>query len=254
MKRTPLIVGHRGASRDAPENTLASFLLAFAQGADGIEADFRLSRDGQVVCIHDATTARTAGVDVTVADATLNELKLLDVGSWFGPQWAGEKIPTLDEVLAIVPPGKSIFIEVKYGAEIMPQLKKALMRPQVSLENIRLLTFDAGLAGELAVMLPGARVCLNVAYTRADTAAAWTPSRNSILDMIADNGAIGLSSEAHPTVDAAFVTTLRCMGKELFIWTVDSMSAANRYRRLGVDALMTNRPGYLVAGLFPLPE
>ena len=70
MRGTDLIA-HRGASHDAPENTLAAFRLAWEQGADGIEGDFRLSRDGEIICLHDATTRRTAGIDLVVADATL---------------------------------------------------------------------------------------------------------------------------------------------------------------------------------------
>src|SRR6185369_848081 len=90
----PMLIAHRGASRDAPENTLAAFRLAWQQGADGIEADFRLTRDGRVVCLHDASTGRTAGVDLAVAEASLEELKRLDVGGWKGARWAGERIPT----------------------------------------------------------------------------------------------------------------------------------------------------------------
>src|SRR3954447_2364486 len=87
----PLIIGHRGASFDAPENTAAAFGLAFLQGADGIEADFHLSSDGEIVCIHDATTGRTAGVDLVVAETSLKELKRLDVGLWKGREFPGER-------------------------------------------------------------------------------------------------------------------------------------------------------------------
>ena len=78
----PLLIAHRGGSREAPENTLAAFHQAWQQGADGIEADFRLTRDGRVVCLHDAGTGRTAGIDIAVAEATFAELRRLDVGSW----------------------------------------------------------------------------------------------------------------------------------------------------------------------------
>jgi glycerophosphoryl diester phosphodiesterase len=95
-----LLIAHRGASREAPENTLAAFELAWQQGADGIEADFRLTRDGRIVCLHDATTGRTAGIDLAVAGASLEELKQLDFGSWKGSVWQGEPILVLEELLA----------------------------------------------------------------------------------------------------------------------------------------------------------
>src|SRR6478672_5367982 len=103
------IIAHRGASFDAPENTLAAIRLGWDQGADGVEFDVRLSRDGQIVVIHDADTRRVANVDRLVSDQTVDELRQLDVGRWKGPQFAGERIPTLAEVLAIVPAGKTAF-------------------------------------------------------------------------------------------------------------------------------------------------
>lgn len=98
-QKIPLIIGHRGASRDAPENTLASFRLAWSHRADGIEADFRLAADGTIVCMHDATTGRTTGENLEIAAATAEELRCLDAGTWKGSAWSGAVVPTLDEVL-----------------------------------------------------------------------------------------------------------------------------------------------------------
>lgn len=84
-----LIVAHRGASKRAPGNTLPAFELAWKQGADAIEGDFRLTKDGHVVCIHDETIKRTAGADLNVAQSTLSELRKLDVGAWFDPAFKG---------------------------------------------------------------------------------------------------------------------------------------------------------------------
>ena len=102
------IVAHRGASADAPENTLAAIQLAWQQGADAAEIDVRLTVDGQLVAIHDETTLRTGSTDWKVKDHTLAELKTLDVGLWKSQQFVGEQIPTLAEVLDIVPPGKRL--------------------------------------------------------------------------------------------------------------------------------------------------
>jgi len=249
MDTTPKIIGHRGASFDAPENTLAAFRLAFEQGGDGIEGDYQLTLDGQIVCMHDATTARTAGIDLQVSGSTLKELKTLDVGSWKDRRWACERIPTLEEVLAAVPLGKWVFIELKCGAEIIPPLKEILCRSKVAMEKIRLLTFDSLLAGELTAAIPGIPVCLNVEYTHGKLDEAWAPSLDQILGMMACSGAAGLSSEANGRVDDTLVNAIRSNGKELFVWTVDSVSDAKRYQRLGVDAVMTNRPGFLKSGI-----
>ncbi len=95
---TPVIIGHRGACRYAPENTLASFKLAVEQGAPAIEFDVKLTKDNQVVVIHDPTVSRTTNGQGTVASLSLSELKQLDAGSWFSDKFKGERIPTLAEV------------------------------------------------------------------------------------------------------------------------------------------------------------
>src|SRR5262245_57354057 len=116
------IIAHRGSSFLAPENTRGAMELAWQEGADAIEGDFRLTRDGQIVCIHDASLKRTTGVDRRVEKCDLAELQSFDAGSWKGPQFAGERIPTLTEILATVPDGKRIYVEVKCGPEIVEPL------------------------------------------------------------------------------------------------------------------------------------
>src|SRR4051812_564859 len=135
------IIGHRGASYDAPENTVASFKLGWEQQADADELDIYLSKDGQVVVMHDASTKRTAGLDRKIVDQTLEELKTLDAGSWKGPQWKGEKIPTLAEALATMPEGKRFFIEIKTGPEILPALEKVLKESGKKPEQLVIIGF-----------------------------------------------------------------------------------------------------------------
>src|SRR4029079_18162257 len=102
------IIAHRGASADAPENTVASEKLGYQQGAGGGELDIHLTKDGRIVVIHDYDTKRVAGVERKVVDQTFDEIRRLNAGAW--GEWAGrgfnEKIPTLDEILAIVPKGR----------------------------------------------------------------------------------------------------------------------------------------------------
>lgn len=95
----PLIVAHRGASHDAPENTIASFKLAWSQGADAIEGDIHLSSDGKILCIHDKDTQRVAGKKLIVKNTPLAELQSLDVGEWKGEKWKGSLHPSTDTIL-----------------------------------------------------------------------------------------------------------------------------------------------------------
>ena len=241
----PLLIAHRGASREAPENTLAAFNLAWHQGADGIEADFRLTRDGRVVCLHDDSTGRTAGVDLAVAEASFDELRQLDVGGWKGARWRGERIPALEEVLTRFPAGKRLFIELKSGPELVEPLRQILTAAGVPVEQLRLLAFDAQLVARLKDRLPGIRACLNVDYRWSLRTRSWSPPRPEILATLEQSGADGLSSRAHALLDAQFVAELRQRGKEVHVWTVDSVRSAGYYRGLGVDSIMTNRPGWL---------
>jgi glycerophosphoryl diester phosphodiesterase len=240
-----LLIAHRGASREAPENTLAAFDLAWQQGADGIEADFRLTRDGRVVCLHDASTGRTAGVDLAVAEASLDELRRLDIGTWKGACWQGERIATLEEVLARLPAGKRFYIELKSGPEIIAPLREILAAAGVPFELLRLLAFDAQLVARLKEELPGMRVCLNVDFRWRMRTHHWSPDREEIQAALEQCGADGLSSQAHALLDAQLIAELHHRGKEVHVWTVDSVRNAVHYRGLGVDSIMTNRPGWL---------
>ena len=134
----PMIVAHRGSSAQAPENTLPAFQLAWEQGADAIETDFQLTKDGHIVCFHDKDTKRVNGQPLAIADATLEELRQLDMGgiqpqaseralrAWSSDQYKGTRIPTTAEVFAIVPAGKKIFIEIKCEPEIIDPLLREL--------------------------------------------------------------------------------------------------------------------------------
>jgi glycerophosphoryl diester phosphodiesterase len=121
------IVGHRGASACAPENTLSSFREALRQGAHIIELDVQLSADGHVVVFHDDRLDRTTNTQGPLTERTLVELKTLDAGGWFDPRFAGEPIPTLDEVLAWAKDRIPLFVELKYSTHPNPTLHVAVV-------------------------------------------------------------------------------------------------------------------------------
>src|SRR4051812_27528259 len=138
-----LIIGHRGASHDAPENTIASYKLAIEQGADGFEGDYWLNADGQILDLHDADTKRVAGQKLSITKDSFKELRALDIGSSKDPKWRGERIPTLEEVLDVVPAGKTVFLELKSGPEIVGPMAKVIAKSSVSPEQIVLISFKA---------------------------------------------------------------------------------------------------------------
>ena len=109
----PLIIAHRGDLSNAPENTLPAFRSAYESGADGIELDVRLTRDDQLVVFHDRGLRRIGGVRGLVSNTTLDEMRSLDAGEWFGPEFRGLRVPTLDEVFELLPSGFLINVEMK---------------------------------------------------------------------------------------------------------------------------------------------
>lgn len=130
------VIAHRGSRLKAPENTIASFQQAVADGADAIELDVQLSKDGKLVVIHDSTLERTTNGEGKVSDYTLAELKELDAGSWFDAKFSGEKIPTLQESLVWAKGKTKVDIEVKEGsaAEIEPEALMSVIR-ETGMEN-----------------------------------------------------------------------------------------------------------------------
>ena len=122
-KNDPADHDHRPSRRvaAAPENTLAAFNLAWKQGADAVEIDCHLTADGHLIVCHDGDTQRTTGRKLVIRQSTLAQLRELDAGAWKGARWAGQKLPTLAEVLDTIPENRRLLVEVKVGPEAVPR-------------------------------------------------------------------------------------------------------------------------------------
>ena len=245
-----LIIGHRGASHDAPENTLAAFRLAMEQGADGFEADFYLTADGRVICFHDKDTERLCGKKLLVSQTRFNVLRALDIGSWKGPRWKDERMPTLEEVLALVPGGKKIFIELKSGPEIVEPMARILESSSLSPPQIVIISFHADAIEASKKRLPDLRAHWLSGYKEQEDG-RLTPTKEEVAATIRRIGADGFGSKAEPEhFDAAFVEHLRDSGcREFHVWTVNEPEVAHYYQQLGAWSITTDRPGWLRARL-----
>ncbi|MFO1020936.1 MAG: glycerophosphodiester phosphodiesterase [Planctomycetales bacterium] len=240
------IVAHRGASYDAPENTLAAFRLAWEQGADAIEGDFYLTRDHQIVCSHDARTKRTAGVDLEIPKSSLTELRKLDVGAWKGEKFRGEQMPTLEEVLAIVPKGKKILIEIKCGGEIVPVLKTALAKSTLAPEQTVVICFDDKVIRETRRQIPHIKAYWLVGYKKDKETGEYKPSTESVLAKLKEIDAHGLDTQAERgVVVKEFVEKLRAAKLECHAWTINDPDLGRYFQGLGFDSITTDRPAFL---------
>ncbi|HEY0981585.1 glycerophosphodiester phosphodiesterase [Schlesneria sp.] len=240
------IVAHRGASNDAPENTLAAFQLAWEQGADAIEGDFYLTQDQQIVCIHDDKTKRTSGEDYIVSKSTFDALRKLDVGRWKDPRFTGEKIPTLSEVLATIPPGKQIYIEVKCGPEIVPFLLPVLKQSGLSPEQTVVISFNQQVIAETRRQIPEIQAYWLVGFRQNKETKVSEPSLESILQTAAEIQTQGIDLQANrDRLNDDFVKQLRDRKLSFHVWTVNAPADALHFQKLGVDSITTDRPAYL---------
>jgi glycerophosphoryl diester phosphodiesterase len=230
-------VAHRGASHLAPENTRASVELAWQLGADAVEVDIHLTKDNRIVAIHDATTERTAGAIWEVAATRSHRLRRLDVGSHKHPQFTGEPIPFLEEVLDTVPPGRRLFIEVKCGPEVLPLLNETITRSGKR-SQVTVIGFDFDTMKAAKALMPDVPVhwlCdkrLVVPYARA------------LVRKAKAGGLDGLTVH-WSGLTRRFVRAVKRADLKVHVWTVDDPARAARLRAMGVDGITTNRPGWL---------
>ncbi|MCP3691859.1 MAG: glycerophosphodiester phosphodiesterase [Planctomycetaceae bacterium] len=245
--KLPLIVAHRGASYDAPENTLAAFNLAWKQGADGIEGDFFLSQDGHLVCIHDKDTKRFTGKKLIVNDTPLAVLQQLDVGSWKNKQFASERIPTIGEVFATIPAGKKIFIELKEGARIVAPLKHAIAKSGLQEDQLVIISFHADTIAESKRQLPHIRAHWLHSYKKDKKTGKYNNDFEQIVRTLKETKADGLGTKGlREVVTDHFLKSLRKAGlQEFSVWTINEPADAQYFQGLGTVAITTDRPGYL---------
>ncbi len=240
-----IIVGHRGASHDAPENTLAAFRLAFDQGADGVEGDFYVTADQQIVCIHDKTTKRTGGESLDVANTSLEQLRRLEYGSWFNESFRGEPIPTFREVLDVIPAGKWFVIELKTGPEIVPLLKQELQRASRNDVRMLIIAFDTRTVQACKRELPEYTVHWLTGFKQQQD--AWLPTMQQVIQTVQQTGADGVGFQDVPeAIHEQAVRQLReAKIDEFHVWTIDQPTQARYFQSLGAIGITTNRPRLL---------
>lgn len=239
----PAIIAHRGASADTPENTLAAFREAWKQKADGIELDIRLTKDGSIVVIHDDSTQRTAVKNLLVRDHSLQDLRKLDAGVWKGEKWRNESIPTLVEVLDELPVGKLVYIEIKCGPEILPELARVISNSGKPAEQLRIIGFSFETLAKAKEMIPEVKVLWLVSGSKNKiTGKTVYPDLALLSEKAAAAGMAGLDLNIGFPLDAAAVTAIRAKGLTLAVWTVNDPAAAKRFAAAGVDAINTDHP------------
>lgn len=231
----PIVFAHRGASLYAPENTLSAFQTALEQGAPAMETDAKLSTDGEVVLIHDQTVNRTTNGKGRVSDFTLVELKELDAGCFFGPQFAGETIPSLREVFEVF--GKRLYYNIELTNYRTPWdnlVKKVveLVKEFHYEENVLFSSFyplELTQAKRLLPEVPLAFIEINKPVTRK--LSGWL--HQLLPDII---------EPTYTYLDEAYVQKQRGWGKRIQVYTVNRPEEIRKMVRLGVDGIISDNP------------
>jgi len=233
------VVAHRGASHACPENTLAAFRRAVQVGADVVEFDVYQTRDGHWVCMHDATCDRTSDArelfgrrDVRVDQLTLAEIQRLDVGRWFAPRFAGERVPTLAQALQAIAPAIPM-IERKGGdaAALVAELQRLDRVGDVIVQS-----FDWPWLAQVSAAEP--RLLL-----AALAGGQPTPELMRALDQTGAQ----IVHWSHGHVTRAMADQVHASGRRLCVYTVDQDVAFFGAVAIGCDLVTTNRPAHYVA-------
>ncbi len=236
----PWVIGHRGASGEAPENTLAAFRLALEQGADLIETDVHLTADGFPVAIHDHTVDRTTNGHGLVRQLTLAQIKELDAGSWFSPQHTAERILTLDELLEWAAGKTPVSIEIKNGPIYYPEIEDRVvdtLRRHDMTQSAIVISFDHG-----AIL----RIKQRCPELLAGVLFACTPVAASALALQAEANCLlpHWSNLTQEMVEEAHSNNLAVSP-----WVIDQRTELEWVLAQSIDAIATNYPGKVISWL-----
>lgn len=243
--RTVAYVAHRGESYDAPENTLESVTLAWERGNQYAEIDVHLTKDHQIVVMHDKDTGRTTNYEqvYTIAETEYSVLERLDVGQWKAPKYTGVRIPLLSRILESIPadPDKKLVIEIKPGPEIVPYLKEEILKSGRQSQVI-VISFNPDSLTAFREQMPGIAVYFlkSVPEDEKTGRRKAVPYETDLIDMACEKGFDGLDLQ-YLGITKEFVKKAHRRGLTVWVFTVDDPAAAADMIACGVDGITSNR-------------
>jgi glycerophosphoryl diester phosphodiesterase len=240
------VIAHRGFSSRAPENTLAAIREAIAIGADMAEIDVTLTADERVVVIHDETLDRTTNGSGKVADYSFDDIRNLDAGSWFAPQFAGEKVPTLEEILDTVKGRILLNVEIKSEAVDRGISDKvaAAIRDRGMTDQVIVSSFSPTALEQMHAVAPEIRTA--VLYNK-DLQRGQDPA-----EIVQSLGASAFNIRGS-RLKAEMLRSCREHGIPVGVYTVDKPRKMKRWVNKGIDGIFTNRPDRLIEVLGEAP-
>lgn len=244
-----IIVAHRGASDIAPENTRSAIILAWEMNATAVECDVHLTKDKKIVLIHDPNTLRTSGVDVSVKDANYSELLQVEVGSFKGAKYAGERIPLLADILQTIPEDKErrLIIEIKCGPEILSYLKQ-IIENSGKAEQTAIISFNLQVVTQSKKIMSAIPAFWLVMTDKDKQTNQWVPHSLELIEKAKECGLDGLNLN-WAGLDKDFVEKAHMESLSVYAWTVDDPEIAGKLQKMGVDGITSNKPDLLMKEL-----
>lgn len=235
--RQPTIVGHRGFASIAPENTLVSYAEAIRAGAQFVECDVHLTADGVPVVVHDSNLKRTTGFDAEVRDVDSRLISQLDAGSWKSPVYAGERVPTLEQLLALTLGKAVLAIELK-AAEMEDKVKTALENAGAKPSDVIIFAWEPKTLSRMRELEPE----LSTIYLVEKMP---TGGKERLFKDAEGSGATGLGMN-HTLVDEAFIRDAHARDLEVFAWTVNEPKRMRQLAAWGIDTLISDDPALAI--------
>lgn len=234
------IIGHRGSSYTAPENTLASARLAWTENADIVECDVWLSKDKKVIVSHDETTDRCTNANYSIPKTNSSVLRTLDAGSWKSSQYAGEKLPFLEELIETVPAGKRLFIELKSGKdmdaeELVPYVKE-IINNSGKKSQMTIISLELDAVKEAKKQMPDVPAVLVTVNAFVNIPYLFYQVEKYNID--------GLDTHRLTTY-GWFISECKKRDIPCYTWTCDDAEEAQWFMDHGLSGITTNRPGYI---------
>jgi glycerophosphoryl diester phosphodiesterase len=256
----PVNVAHRGASTLAPENTIEAFRLAVEAGAGGLELDVHMTRDGHIVVIHDATVDRTTNGSGAVSEMTLDELRRFDAGHNFSPDGGstrpyrgrGVRVPTLGEVLQEFPV-VAVNIEIKAGTPGIEETVLGILRDANALGRALVVSTPHAIVKRFRKISSGH---ISTGASRWEIGIFYILSRLCLERLVRpayEALQVPLLHRGILVVTPRFIRAAQARGVRVDVWTINQAEEMRRLLDLGVDVIMTDRPGTLAEVLINRP-
>ncbi|MBL55894.1 MAG: hypothetical protein CMP61_01775 [Flavobacteriales bacterium] len=239
------IIAHRGASFDAPENTLASVHLAWTQNINFVEVDVKLTKDNVLVVFHDETTIRFNQVNKRISEYTFKELSSIDVGLFKGEQWKNESIPSLEQVLKTIPAKGSLIVELKDGPEMECALVQLEKRNTDVWKQLEFISFQYDTICMAKKIFPNNKCLWLLGLDSNLETSKNMPSIKNILKKVKQHHLDGIDVFAGEVANESFFKIMHQENLDIYLWTINTIAHAKKYLPFQPHGITTDKPKWM---------